>query len=206
MSISYAAFTGQTAETNASEIYSWLTDNANDYIENLLNTDNVITFDIIGGGSVKLSPTITTSSSTNNVLTLKNAVTQSLNLTGGAKFTGAYKTSKAIMLIIANTGFIAIFKSNNNTIGIIAKPSTSTSSMYIADLIDSANFAECKVSSSTSITYNASLTALSNIPLSDSGNYAIGVYLPIFYQYDTIGILSHNNINYVYNKHIAIAE
>lgn len=193
-------FTGANATDNALELENWLNDNASDYMENILNTDNVVTADIIGGGSIIFSPYNTQSSAVNKII-LKNSAEQSINRTGGAQFRIAYKTSKGIILMLNNGGIYAFIKSNNNTIGIVAS-TANTGKVYYADFSDSTIITEL----SSSVNYQSELTAFANIPLGDSGNYAIGMYGVYAYQYNTTGIITYNGIRYVYNKFFALAE
>lgn len=193
-------FTGANATDNALELENWLNDNASDYMENILNTDNVVTADIIGGGSIIFSPYNTQSSAVNKII-LKNAAEQSVNRTGGAQFRTAYKTSKGIILMLNNGGIYAFIKSNNNTIGIVAS-TANTGKVYYADFSESTAVTEL----SSPVNYQSELTAFANIPLGDSGNYAIGMYGVYAYQYNTTGIITYNGIRYVYNKFFALAE
>lgn len=193
-------FTGANATDNALELYNWLTDNASDYMENILNTDNVITADIIGGGSIIFSPYNTQSSAVNKII-LKNSTEQSINRTGGAQFRTAYKTSNGFILMLNNGGIYAFVKSNNNTIGIIASTSN-TGKIYYADFSDSITITEL----SSPVNYQAELTAFANIPLGDSGNFAVDFFGVYAYQYNTTGIISYNGKRYVYNKFFALAE
>lgn len=193
-------FTGANATDNALELYNWLSDNASDYMENILNTDNVITADIIGGGSIIFSPYNTQSSAVNKII-LKNSAEQSVNRTGGAQFRTAYKTSNGFILMLNNGGIYAFVKSNNNTIGIIASTSN-TGKIYYADFSDSITITEL----SSPVNYQAELTAFANIPLGDSGNFAVEFFGVYAYQYNTNGIISYNGKRYVYNKFFALAE
>lgn len=193
-------FTGANATDNALELYNWLTDNASDYMENILNTDNVITADIIGGGGIIFSPYNTQSSAVNKII-LKNSAEQSVNRTGGAQFRTAYKTSNGFILMLNNSGIYTFVKSNNNTIGIIASTSN-TGKIYYADFSDSITITEL----SSPVNYQAELTAFANIPLGDSGNFAVEFFGVYAYQYNTTGIISYNGKRYVYNKFFALAE
>lgn len=193
-------FTGANATDNALELENWLNDNASDYMENILNTDNVITADIISGGSIIFSPYNTQSSAVNKII-LKNAAEQSINRTGGAQFRTAYKTSKGIILMLNNGGIYAFVKSNNNTIGIITS-TANTGKAYYADFSESTAVTEL----SSPVNYQSELTSFANIALGDSGNYAIGMYGVYAYQYNTTGIITYNGIRYVYNKFFALAE
>lgn len=200
MAINKTIFSGTTAETNAADVTAWLQANATDFLENIANTNNVVTADVIGGGSVTFSPANTASSATNRI-TLKNEAYQQVNRTGGARFTAAYKTSKGMWLSLNNGGIWVFTKSNNDTIGIVASLSN-TSKIYYADFQSSTTVTEL----SSPANYSAELTSLANVALGDSGNYAVGLYGIYAYQYSSDGTLDLNGTKYVSNRYFALEE
>lgn len=200
MAIEKTNFTGTTQAANALELTTWLQVNATDFLENITNTDNVVTADVIGGGSVTFTPANTQSSAVNKI-TLKNTTYQSINRTGGARFAAAYKTSKGIWLSLVSSGTFILTKTNSNTIGVVASTSN-TGKIYCADFQASTSVTEL----SSPVNYQSGLTALANIPLGDSDNYSDGLFGLYSYQEGGEGIMDINGVKYVKNRYLALEE
>lgn len=200
MAIERYIFTNTTdANANATELVTWMQENAAEYFDSIVRNSNIITCYVDSQKIAKLQ--LGTSSA--DSITIQSGTTNSG--TGAQLCTQAYKTSHGILIRKTNE-FIFITKANDGNTAVICMWSSYGTDMANLGNSDHVQRVGMYYGQTSGYVYGADLTTLTPIVF-PGGTYTEHLFYTWFSNYaNSFSILTIDGVKYVYTGAFALEE